>query len=197
MQFKKGDNVILPEYQIKMYNLNPEAEFIEYRENPDNAEGYVSATVKAWTKDGRPFGTAGIFWTDARKLALNKYVPAPVTVPTDVEALGHTTLRHPSSQRFHDIIDELKALHDKKQADYGGPDDPFANVRAALDFGTSAWVGCMIRANDKMRRIQAAAKGSELKNEGVEDSLRDLAVYSIIGLILYQEENGHRNKVAV
>ena len=80
-------------------------------------------------------------------------------------------------------------MHDKKQKDYGTPSDPFANVRASADFGIEPWVGAMVRANDKMRRLQSAAQGSTLVNEGIEDSLLDLAVYSIIALVLYRENN--------
>lgn len=97
--------------------------------------------------------------------------------------------RHPSSQKFHDLCDAMKDMHDKKQADYGRTNDPFANVRASEDFGVAGWAGCMMRANDKMRRIQKAAQGGTLSNEGVEDSLMDLAVYSIIALVLYREQN--------
>lgn len=97
--------------------------------------------------------------------------------------------RHPASARFHKILEELGHLHDKKQADYGRANDPFANVRASEDFGISPWVGAMVRANDKMRRIQKFAQTGSLKNEGLEDSLRDLAVYSVIALVLYEEAN--------
>lgn len=97
--------------------------------------------------------------------------------------------RHPSSQKFHDLCDAMKAMHDKKQQDYGRTNDPFANVRASEDFGVAGWAGCMIRANDKMRRLQKAAQGGTLSNEGVEDSLMDLAVYSIIALVLYREQH--------
>lgn len=89
--------------------------------------------------------------------------------------------------RFRSILTELQSMHDQKQADYGREGDPFSNVRASEDFGIPGWVGCMIRANDKMRRLQKAAKGGTLANESVEDSLIDLAVYSIIGLILFRE----------
>lgn len=91
------------------------------------------------------------------------------------------------SARFHQILAELGALHDKKQADYGRDTDPFANVRASSDFGVPSWIGCMIRANDKMRRIQTAAQGKTLLNESLADSLQDLAVYSIIALVLLEE----------
>lgn len=95
--------------------------------------------------------------------------------------------RHPSSQKFHDFCDAMKAMHDKKQQDYGRANDPFANVRSTEEWGQPAWVGAMIRATDKMRRLQKVAAGGTLANEGVEDSFMDLAVYAIIGLVLYQE----------
>jgi hypothetical protein len=90
---------------------------------------------------------------------------------------------------FDKVLAEMKAMHDRKQADYGRAElgDPFANVRASEDFGIPGWVGCMTRANDKMRRLQAAARGQNLKNESIEDSLMDLAVYAVIALVLYRE----------
>ncbi len=90
--------------------------------------------------------------------------------------------------RFHAILDEMRALHDRKAADYGLGEDPLANVRASKEFGVPAWVGCMIRANDKVIRIKSMATKGTLKNESVEDSLIDLAAYAILGLILYREE---------
>lgn len=94
------------------------------------------------------------------------------------------------ANRFDAVLIELKKMHDKKQADYGKQDDPFSNVRASEDFGIKGWVGSVVRANDKMRRLQKAAQGSPLANEGIEDSLIDMAVYSVIGLILFREQNG-------
>jgi len=91
------------------------------------------------------------------------------------------------SKRFHELLKELGEMHDRKQADYGSSADPFQNVRASTAFGIPAWKGCMIRANDKMVRIQKAAREEKLSNESLEDSLRDLAVYTIIGLCLWEE----------
>lgn len=95
--------------------------------------------------------------------------------------------------RFHALLAEVGTLHDRKQLDYGREADPFANVRASEDFGVPAWVGAMIRANDKMRRIQRFAQRGALANEGVEDSLLDLAIYSLIALVLYR---GQRDGIA-
>src|SRR3990172_7386733 len=96
--------------------------------------------------------------------------------------------RHPGSERFHQILQELGELHDRKQADYGTDADPFANVRSSRDFAVPAWVGAMIRGNDKISRIKSFIKKRRLENEALEDSLRDLAVYTIIALVLYEEE---------
>ena len=125
--------------------------------------------------------------------------------PTTMESTGHdgTTITYEwvdeikdwqpmtttGDPRFHDLLDEIAELHDRKQADYGTDGDPFANVRASQDWGVPAWVGTMIRANDKVKRLQAAAQGSTLVNEGVEDSLMDIATYALIALVLYREQD--------
>ena len=95
--------------------------------------------------------------------------------------------RHPNSVRFHQILADLGRLHDKKQADYGRGDDPFANVRASEEWGIAPWVGAMVRLNDKVRRLQKAAQGGALANEGVVDSLMDIGVYAVIALVLYEQ----------
>jgi hypothetical protein len=89
--------------------------------------------------------------------------------------------------RFHAILDDMRALHNKKSADYGQGQDPLANVRASAEFGVPAWVGTAIRMNDKMIRLKSMAVNGALQNESVEDSLMDLAAYSILALILYRE----------
>lgn len=102
--------------------------------------------------------------------------------------------RHLSSQRFHQILRSLGDLHDKKQRDYGTSSDPFANVRASEAFGIPGWLGAVIRGNDKMRRLMTAGtqvtsgKEVSMSNESIEDSLLDLAVYSIIAFVLLEEE---------
>ena len=93
--------------------------------------------------------------------------------------------------RFHALLKEIGDLHDKKQADYGVVTDPFANVRGSQDWGIEPWVGAMIRANDKVKRLQKFAREGTLENEGARDSFMDLAVYSLIALVLWEETNGN------
>ena len=95
---------------------------------------------------------------------------------------------HPLSQKFHNLLKELGDLHDKKQKDYGRENDPFANVRATEEWGQPGWVGAMIRATDKLRRLQKFAKSGSLSNEGARDSFLDLAVYVLIACVLWEEE---------
>jgi hypothetical protein len=90
--------------------------------------------------------------------------------------------------RFFEILDEMKAVHERKSADYGTGEDVLANVRASEAWGVPAWVGTMIRANDKVIRLQSLLTNGQLENESARDSLIDLASYAIIALILMEEE---------
>lgn len=103
--------------------------------------------------------------------------------------LESSTDRHPSSQRFHDILNDLGKLHDRKQADYGTDDDPFANLRAAKDFGEDEVLGVAIRMNDKMNRIKTYFKKGGLVNDSIKDDFEDIAVYSAICLVFLQERH--------
>ena len=98
---------------------------------------------------------------------------------------------------FEEILNEMRALHDKKQEDYGSSSDPFANVRASEQFGIPGWLGAVMRANDKMSRLKSFAEKVVLANEPLEDSLIDLANYAVIALVLYREatDDGNQEKL--
>lgn len=100
--------------------------------------------------------------------------------------------RHPSSERFHEILSELGDMHDEKSEGYGTDEDPLANVRASSLWGMPSWVGAMLRAHDKIIRLQNYAQKGELPFEKVEDAFKDLAVYSVIGLVLLEQEQNVR-----
>lgn len=93
-----------------------------------------------------------------------------------------------SSDRFRQLLKEIGDLHDRKRADYGTDSDPFANFRGSGEWGIPLWVGPMVRATDKVKRLQTLALKGSLSNESAKDSFLDLAVYSLIGLILFEEE---------
>ena len=89
--------------------------------------------------------------------------------------------------RFHDLLKQLGDLHNKKAADYGADGDPLANIRASEEIGIPAWKGAWLRAKDKVKRINQFCLKGALENESVADSFLDLAAYSLIALLLFQE----------
>lgn len=97
------------------------------------------------------------------------------------------SVRHPSSRALLGVLADAAALHVKKGQDYGSDADPFANVRASEDFGIPGWIGCVMRANDKMRRLQSFARKGTLANESALDSITDNVVYFAIAAVLYRE----------
>jgi len=108
------------------------------------------------------------------------------------DSLLRETSVHPTSQRFYDLCDAVKAMHASKSRDYGCPSgtDPLANIRNGAKFvGIPAWRGAMVRLSDKVTRLATFNATGSLTHEGVEDTLLDLASYALLSLLLYQEEN--------
>ena len=98
---------------------------------------------------------------------------------------------HPVSQRYFDLLETLRRLHLSKSAGYGCPDgtDPLLNIRRGAEFvGIPAWQGAMVRLSDKVTRLAVFNKTGNLPHESVEDTLLDLASYSLLALLLYQED---------
>lgn len=155
-----------------------ECDAIAFLEGWENSQGARieaafadGAGIALYYKQGHPF-------TPHSTLPMNGYPPRDARQPA-----------RSSDARFDALLAEIGELHDRKMADYGKDEDPLANVKASEDFGIVPWVGAMVRGNDKMRRIQKFARSSTLKNESVEDSLLDLATYSLIALQLFRDEN--------
>jgi hypothetical protein len=99
---------------------------------------------------------------------------------------ANTYRGHP---KFYDVLNELAVLHDRKNHDYAGENDPLRNLRQCEDMGIPSWKGVAVRMTDKMDRIKSFAKKEafEVNDEGLSDTLMDMAVYSILALILYEE----------
>ena len=90
---------------------------------------------------------------------------------------------------FYKLLDELKEIHSNKNYDYSGEGDPFRNLKLSEMMGIPAWKGCLVRMSDKFSRLCSFAKKEEykVKNESIEDTLKDLAIYSLICVILFKE----------
>jgi hypothetical protein len=94
-----------------------------------------------------------------------------------------------SRERFHEIVNEMVELHDKKNHDYAG-DEYLSNFMMCEKYiGVPAYIGCIIRLSVKMARIMNIVKTDEISVgvETVTDTLMDLAIYAIITRILYED----------
>jgi len=95
---------------------------------------------------------------------------------------------------FREILSELATLHDRKGADYDGPNRrAYENIRSSEQFDVPSWIGVAIRMNDKMTRVKTAARQAlrggavALANESLVDSFNDIAIYAVIARVLLEE----------
>ena len=90
---------------------------------------------------------------------------------------------------FDDALDELKMLHDAKNSDYSTLENPYKNLQAVERIGIEAWRGIVIRLMDKFSRLEEYCVKEELaiKSEGIEDTFKDIAVYSTLAMILFRK----------
>ena len=93
------------------------------------------------------------------------------------------------NREFDDELDALKMLHDAKNADYSTLENPYKNLQATKRIGVEAWKGIVIRLMDKFSRLEEYCVKGELaiKSEGIEDTFKDIAVYSTLAMILFRK----------
>ena len=95
----------------------------------------------------------------------------------------------PGSREFLAVLDELRELHLRKTLDYGVDDDALSNIRSSAEVcNMPAWAGCVLRMMDKMHRLKAYFRRGKTEFDGVEDTLKDIASYAAIALVLYREQ---------
>jgi hypothetical protein len=96
----------------------------------------------------------------------------------------------PGSREFLAVLDELKQLHLRKTLDYGVDEDALSNIRQSSDVvNMPAWAGCILRISDKMHRLKAFFRRGTCEFDGVEDTLKDIACYAAIALVLHRESD--------
>ena len=89
------------------------------------------------------------------------------------------------SERFYELLEDMKRTHDAKRHDYASTEDVFANFRHCEIAGIPAWKGVAVRISDKFSRIMGF-------DESIKDTQVDMANYALIALILYEEDNGKK-----
>jgi hypothetical protein len=148
-------------------------------------------------------------WKDITKASAEKYAAereetVPVdwilqgqremeAAPDDIRWTGDSIIAkqddiRPGSREFLAILEELKTLHLAKTLDYGVDEDALSNIRQSADVvNMPAWAGCILRISDKMHRLKAFFRRGKCEFDGIEDTLKDIACYSAIALVLYRE----------
>ena len=88
------------------------------------------------------------------------------------------------------ILDNMQKVYEAKDNDYSSTGLPMGNLRKCEDAGIEAWRGCIVRMGDKISRLENFLKNQEFKvDEKAEDTILDLANYSILCACLLNEEN--------
>lgn len=84
---------------------------------------------------------------------------------------------------FEKAVGELIALTKSKNADYSSASDAFQNFRLVETIGTGVSLeqGIIVRMCDKFQRaVNLLSRKAEVSDESIQDTLRDLSVYSLI-----------------
>lgn len=123
---------------------------------------------------------------------------APVVLPDENQAplrpvqeatinkLVREKYGHPD---FYKLLEQMAELHSRKNHDYAGTSDPLKNLRACERLDMDPFLGVMVRLQDKWSRLEEFIKQGVMlvKDESVEDTLMDNAVYSLLAIILRRE----------
>ena len=93
------------------------------------------------------------------------------------------------NREFDYELDELKMLHDAKNHDYATAENPYKNLEGVKRIGIEPWRGIVIRLMDKFERLEGFCRTRELavKSESIEDTFKDIAIYSTLAMILYRK----------
>jgi hypothetical protein len=94
--------------------------------------------------------------------------------------------------RFYELLQELADMHENKSHDYSSTGTgPFDNFMSSQDFNVSPILGVLIRAGDKWARIKSMIKTgiNMVREESLIDTLKDMASYCLIVVILIEEHN--------
>lgn len=98
-------------------------------------------------------------------------------------------------KEFKDLLDQMWTIRQNKRADYNieGETDPnwldIENFQLSRLFGVSPPIGILIRMSDKITRVASFVRKGfcAVKDESVEDTLLDLANYSLLCLIEFRK----------
>lgn len=156
---------------------------IEGHKKGDIVEIKVCGTDYDLVEDGRHI------YSDQLEILPDELRAAPNVVTGPAKALKTPPEKQYGHPEFYKLLEQMAALHSRKNHDYAGTKDPLRNLKSSARLGLDPVTGVLVRLQDKMSRLESFAQQGELlvKDESVEDTLMDLAVYSLLGIILRRE----------
>jgi len=142
------------------------------------------------------------FWKEPVRAAFDS-----ASLNAEFDAMAHPTAQggHP---RFHEIVQKMSDLHDKKNTDYaaGTVEGPLGNFERcskimhlypgmdwASPFGVA--MAFMLKQFDAGLTLKAQKRAS-VTGEPVAARLTDIAVYTVLGIILDEAENAAKETKA-
>lgn len=108
-----------------------------------------------------------------------------------------TTKQRHGHPKFYEIIEELADLHSRKNHDYASGGDPLGNFRRVakifsmypgLDLSDPTVVALAYAMKQVDATLWMLSNKHKAKVEGTKDRLQDIAVYSMISMILEGEK---------
>ena len=117
-------------------------------------------------------------------------VVVPVEPNKATKSQCEISSRYPSTyEEFTRINDRMLELFCDKQADYGPTNIGMGNAVVDTDEGVKrSLLGLSVRMNDKVQRLMnITLNDREPNNESIEDTLIDLANYSVMALIVMKK----------
>ena len=96
--------------------------------------------------------------------------------------------------KWDNIITNITKLMKDKNNDYSSDVDPLANLKLCEVAGIPSWKGVVgVRMADKYSRLQSYCRTENyaVKDEGFRDTLIDMAVYSLLALMLFEEDSSN------
>jgi len=96
---------------------------------------------------------------------------------------------------FYELLLEAAELHARKNHDYSKKGDPLSNLKACESLGIPAYKGVLVRLQDKWSRlVELSNKEAMVKEESVEDTLKDVAIYSLLAICLRRHDSIDKKK---
>lgn len=91
------------------------------------------------------------------------------------------------ADEFDSVLIKMKEIHDRKKADYSSILNRFSNFEFAGQFSgvTTAQTFEVLIGIKQARLVELSKPGREIKNEPLEDTLLDRAVYCVLALAYY------------